>query len=320
MKTRRNFLSQSAGATALGALGGAVTEAQAAIPICDTHQHLWDLTKFKLPWTGSVPALNKSFVTKDYLEATRGLGVTKTIYMEVDVEAAQQVAEAEYVTGLCKERGNPMHAAVIAGRPASSDLRAYLDRFKNNPFIKGVRQVIHVPSTPAGYCLQPDFIKGVRLLGERGLSFDICIRSAELKDAAKLVDASPDTRFILDHCGNPMVKNHDRGQSDEHKRWADDLHAVAQRKHVVCKVSGILDKANPGWTVDDLGPIVLHVLRSFGPNRVMFGGDWPVVTLGGTFQSWVDAVRWIVRDASLAEQRKLFHDNAVGFYGLKEKK
>jgi predicted TIM-barrel fold metal-dependent hydrolase len=143
------------------------------------------------------------------------------------------------------------------------------------------------------------------------MSFDICVRPEELLDAAKLIDACRETHFILDHCGNANVQTKDRSQ------WERDIAAVAQRKQVICKISGIVASAKPGvWTADDLAPIVNYSLDVFGPDRVMFGGDWPVCTLAATYKQWVEALKTIVHDRSEQDQRKLFHDNAVRFYGL----
>ena len=204
-----------------------------------------------------------------------------------------------------------MVAAVVSGRPASDGFAKYIEPFKNSACIKGIRQVLHVPSTPAGYCLDKKFIQGIRLLGEHNLSFDLCMRPGELLDAAKLIDACPDTRFILDHCGNGDVQSKDRS------RWEKDIAAVAKRKSVVCKVSGIVVNATPErWTADDLAPIVKHTLEVFGPDRVMFGGDWPVCTKTATFKQWFQALASIVSGRGAEEQRKLFHDNAVRVYGL----
>ena len=140
-------------------------DARAALPIVDTHEHLWDLTKFNLAWAKDDKILGRSFVTKDYLAATDGLNLVKSVYMEVDVDPSQQVQEAEYVIELCRRKDNPMVAAVISGRPASAEFEAYITKFKDSPFIKGVRQVLHGPSTPAGFCLDRQFVKSVQLLG-----------------------------------------------------------------------------------------------------------------------------------------------------------
>jgi len=282
------------------------------MPIVDTHQHLWDLQRFKLPWIQKDSPLARNFVMQDYLTAVNGLSVVKTVYMEVDVDPAQQVAEANYVTDICRQDKTPMKAAVVSGRPSSAEFAKYLDRFKDNTYIKGIRQVLHGQGTPAGYSLEPAFVRGIRLLGERRLSFDLCLRSTDLRDGIKLTEACPDTRFILDHCGNANVQAKDRAQ------WQRDMTQFGKCKNVVCKVSGIVASARPGkWSADDLAPIVNHTIEAFGWDRVMFGGDWPVCTLASTFRQWVEALKSIVRNRPEADQRKLFHDNAVRFYGLK---
>lgn len=334
---RRQFVQHSAAAAASVAIATTVNDEDAAadepptaaaLPIVDTHQHLWDLAKFKLPWVGSAPDLNHSFVTKDYLETARGLNVVKAIYMEVDVDPSQQVAEAEHLIEICQKKENLTVAAVISGRPAAESFRPYITRFKGSPIIKGVRQVLHVPETKPGTCLDKNYVQGVRLLGELGMSFDLCMRPTELTDAAKLADQCPGTRFILDHCGNADPKaflsskrRDEVGPIDapSHKPdpWRRDLAVLAKRKNIVCKISGIVARAPKGkWIADDLAPPIIHCLAEFGPDRVMFGSDWPVCTLAATYRQWVEALRQIIATRPPAEQSKLLHDNAVKFYGL----
>ena len=200
--------------------------------------------------------------------------------MEVDVEPSQQRAEADYVLDLIRRGGSPLAGAVISGRPGTDGFATYLARYQDQPAIKGLRRVLHGADTPPGHCLGSRFIDGIRLLGKLGLSFDLCMRPAELGDAARLIDACPDTAFILDHCGNASVRAADLSQ------WKVDIGQIARRKNVVCKVSGIVASAAPGpWKVDDLAPIVNHVLDAFGPDRVVFGGDWPVCTLSATYSA-----------------------------------
>ena len=240
---RRQFLHAGLAVAGSAALAAADTK-KADLPIVDTHQHLWDLKQFKLPWIKDDSPLAKNFVLDDYRKATEGLNVVKTVYMEVDVDPAQQDAEADFVIGLCKDFDKTkMAGAVISGRPASDGFKKYVSRFKGSKQIKGLRQVLHGDGTKAGYCLEPAFVKGIRLLGDLGLSFDLCIRPGELADAAKLIDECPGTRFILDHCGNANVQAKDR------TAWKKGMAAVAKRKNVVCKVSGIVASAKPGaWT------------------------------------------------------------------------
>ncbi|MBB6052756.1 amidohydrolase family protein [Armatimonas rosea] len=286
------------------------------LPIIDTHQHLWDFTKFQPPWLKTEPKLNHSMTLKDYAKATAGLNVVKTVYMEVDVAPKQQVAEAKYVAGLSASRKTVMAAGVVSCRPALPGFAAYakmLAKSPYHPYIKGLRQVLQVPDAPRGLCLQPTYVKNIQLLGELGLSFDICIRPTELSDAAKLVDKCPKTRFILDHCGNGMAANPNQAQ------WERDIKELAKRPNIVCKVSGIVKTVKPGMNaVEALTPVIVPTLDAFGPDRVMFGGDWPVCNIATTFRGWVETLREIVKDRPEDEQRKLFHDNAEAFYGLKK--
>jgi len=285
----------------------------AAEPMVDTHQHLWDLTRFSLPWTKGNELLARDFVMSDYLQATTGLGVEQTVYMEVDVDPAQQEAEARYVIELCQRDDNPMTAAVISGRPADDSFRAYVNGLKASPYIKGLRQVLHGPTTPPSYFLDAKFVRGIQYLGECGWSYDLCLRSEDLLAADKLVADCPHTRFIVDHCGNMSVTETDPAAR---QRWMEGMRHLADHDHVVCKVSGIVASAAEKWTAADLAPNINFTLDTFGPDRVMFGGDWPVCTTRASFRQWVEALREITAERSADERRKLFHDNAVRFYGL----
>ncbi len=312
---RREFLQRSLAAGVgwtAGAAADAKPEENQPIPIVDTHVHLWDLTRFRLPWIMKGSPLNRSYVMKDYLTATQGLNVVRGVYMEVDVEVKQQKEEGDYVLDICRRGDTPLAAAVISGRPADEGFRKYLESFKGNRFLKGVRQVLHVPSTPAGTCTRPEFVRGIRVLEEMGLSYDLCMRPQDLGDAIRLVELCPKMRFILDHCGNgPTGARADRTQ------WQRDMDRLGRRENVMCKISGIVANARENWTEDDLAPVINHSLQAFGPDRVMFAGDWPVCTLRATYRRWVEALKTIVRERPMTEQRKLFHDNAVRFYGLR---
>ena len=325
---RRFLLSTAAGALAVAAPGSqaraespALPESPVAanpIPIVDTHQHLWDLDKFNLPWCKDNATLNRSFVTSHYLKATQGLNVVKTVYMEVDVTPTQQVQEAEYVLDLCRTRGNPMVGAVISGRPGSEAFAEYIGKFKGSEFIKGVRQVLHGDGDPKGFCLGAQFVKSVQLLGELGMCFDLCMRPDELGDADKLVAQCPKTRFVVDHCGNLDVNE---GNTPRRRAWEDGLKALAQRPNTVCKISGIIATAKPGWTVDQVQRNFQFAMETFGPDRRMFAGDWPVCTLGASLAEWINALKKMTANMGMSatDQKKLFHDNAVKFYGLKDK-
>lgn len=284
---------------------------RASTPIIDTHQHLWDFSMFRPPWLEGEPSLDVSTTMADYLKATAGLNVRRTVYMEVDVAPEDQLREAEWVESVCASQATPMAAAVVSCRPGSPDFVAYARRVSAMPHVRGFRQVLHSTGTPRGTCLQPDYLRDIRLMASLGMMFDICIRPTELLDAAALADACPEAQFILDHCGNGAARNPDQEQ------WSRDIADLARRPNVVCKISGIIRTVKPVWDpVTELKPIVLHCLHSFGMDRVMFGGDWPVCNLGSSFAGWVACLQEIVRDLSAREQRQLFHDNAESLYRL----
>jgi len=320
--SRRRFLASSAG---LGAAVAAMQSARAAqepavrespLPVVDTHQHLWDLTRLQLPWLNDPKArhLQRSFLVTDYDAATAGINIVKTVYMEVNCDPSQHEAEADYVINLCKRPTGKMRGAVIGGSLQSPQFGDYIKKFATNPHIKGVRMVLHDADRPKGMCLERQFVQNVRLLGELGMCFDLCMRPAELLDGVRLVEKCPRTRFIVDHCGNRNVQSTDE---TSRRAWEKGIKAAAAQENVVCKISGIVATARPTiWQPSDLAPAIDFCLDAFGPDRVLFGGDWPVCTLTATYGQWFDALQQIVRDRSLEFRRKLFHDNAVRFYKL----
>ena len=332
---RREFLRSSAVALALSnsamgtrwVPGSTLTAAprqevpvnQNALPICDTHQHLWDLSKFKLPWLmgANVQKLNRSFLMSDYLKRIGAHKVVKTIYMEVNVDPAQQAAEAEYVLDLCGRSDNPMVGAIIGGSPQSEEFAKYMAPFATNPRVNGVRTVLHDPDRPKGMCLRPKFVENIKRLGEMGKSFDLCMRPAEISDGAKLGELCPQTTLVIDHCGNMPVQTDDRSLRDE---WQRGMKAAAARPNTFCKISGIIITAKPGsWKPSDLEPNISYCLETFGIDRCFFGGDWPVCTLTAPLSDWISALKEIVKTKPLDQQLKLFHDNAVRVYKVKEK-
>ena len=322
---RRNFLQNATASVAASNLASC-SSLDAGPPdalIIDTHQHLWDLEKQNLPWLKGAPAvLRHTYYTAEYAKAFAGLNV-KSIYMEADVAPADHEKEADAIVSLCREGKSSTIAATIGGRPASPQFESYIAKYKATGYVKGVRQVMHGDSTPKGFCLQPDFVRGIRALGKHRLNFELTMRPGELLDGAKLTEQCPDTRFVLDHCGNgdpkwlsPRLapKGPRKDLSDQWKRGID---ACAARPNVVCKISGIVAFVPPGkWRSEDLAPVVNHCLDAFGPDRVFFGGDWPVCLLGSPVRGWVDALKQIVASRPISDRRKLWSKNAIRFYGL----
>lgn len=324
---RRQFLQQVSAASLAAAWASSATSGFAAEPnpplIVDCHQHLWDLSKFRLPWLEGAPKiLNQTYHIPEYKTATAGLTM-RSIYMEVHVDPKQLDAEADHVIDLSRSGTAPTIAAVIGSRPESPGFIKYAERFKGSPVVKGVRRVLHEDDTPPGFCLSEQFVKSVQRLGELGLSFDLCLRPTDLADGLALSEKCPDTRFILDHCGNCDLKAFrpklDTGKPAAHT--ADDfkkiIERLAKRPNMICKISGIIAQLPAGGDADDLAPVINACLDAFGPDRVIFGSDWPVCLLGRPLLTWVDFLKQIIATRPAADQAKLWSGNATKFYGLK---
>jgi predicted TIM-barrel fold metal-dependent hydrolase len=307
MMDRRIFLAATAGVVASPLLGAE----DDLLPVVDTHVHLWDLKRLKLPWIKEGDTLlGHDFLIADYNAATKDQNVVKAVYLEVDVAPDQKTREAEAVIEYCRRADTPVTGAVIGGVVADEGFPKYLDQFRNKHAIKGVRQVLH-GDLPKGTCLTKEFQRGLAALAERDMHFELCMRVAELPDAAACIKALPDLRFVLDHCGNPNPAATDL------TTWKRDLAALAKLPNVVGKVSGFLANAPEGkWKPEQVAPIVNHMWESFGPDRVMFGGDWPVVLKATPLAGWLGALRAVIKDRPREQQRKLLHDNAIRFYRL----
>lgn len=290
--------------------------------VLDTHQHLWDLEKVKLPWLESAPdVLRKKYWLDEYREASKGYQV-ETLYMEVDVAEEQLDQEAEIISELGRDKKNRMLGAILGSRPASEGFEKYVDRQLDRGVVKGFRQVLHGGGTPAGFCLSPEFVRGMKILGERNLSFDLCMRPKELRDGYQLAKQCPGTRFVVDHCGNADPKafgrlaNEKLNPAHDANDWRVAMKQLASLPNVICKISGIVASAPEGWTDEDLAPIVNHCLDSFGPDRVVFGGDWPVCLLGAPLLNWMDALTKIVSVRPQKEQDQLWYENAAKFFSV----
>ena len=274
----------------------------------DSHVHLWDPRRFRMPWLDDIDALRRPFGMDTFVQHTRGLPLEQLVYVQVDTTPAYGWLEARWAV----EQDPPL-AGVVAWAPIDDGpiVASYLTALKElGPRIKGVRRLLQSEPDP-DLLVAPDLLRGLRLLTEYDLSFDICIRHQQLARAIDMVRACPETQFILDHLGKPDVR------AGLLHPWRDQLAELAQLSNVVCKVSGVVTEADhERWTVADLEPYVAHTLQVFGEDRVLFGGDWPVVTLAAEYSRWVATLQQLTSALSPAAKRKLWADNARRVYRL----
>ena len=280
--------------------------------LIDTHLHLWDLDAFPYSWTAGIPALNRSFGLADYRAQNRGpssdLAVAQAIFMECDVDEPHALAEARHVQTLADT--DPFIAGIVAScRPEHDGFADHLRALLELPKLRGVRRILH--TSPDELSQTDLFAANVNQLAEHGLTFDLCVLAKQLPVARALATRCPDVTFILDHCGVPDVK----GQALD--PWRDDLARLAELPNVNCKISGIVAYAdNANWTVADLQPFVAHVIATFGWERIVWGGDWPVCTLSTPLSGWLDATAELTLNATPDQRAALFHHNATRLYRL----
>ena len=277
--------------------------------IVDTHQHLWDLDLFRYAWLQQLPGLNRSFRMNDYLAATNGLAIEKSVHLEADVDEPFMLDETMHLLRLADCADNPLEGVVACGRPESKEFKTYVEKIAGHPKLRGVRRVLHTRPDDLGQ--SETFIENVCSLSGYGLSFDICVLARQLPIAIRLVSQCPDVTFILDHCGVPQVRDKILNP------WRSLIREIAKFPNVFCKISGLIAYADPNnWTAEDLRPYVDHAIECFGWDRVMFGSDWPVCTVSASYRQWVDVLLSLTRSAGAANQKKLFHDNAILVYRL----
>ncbi len=281
------------------------------VPIIDAHVHLWNPNQFRMPWLDATPLLNQPYGLAEYAAHSDGVAVAAMVYVQVEVTPAYGLLEAQWAVQ--RARDDSRLQAIVAWAPLEDGERArtYLDALVGvSPLIKGVRRLIQTEDDPH-FCLEPDFVAGVQLLAEYGLTFDLGISHLQLPAAAELARRCPQINFMLDHLAMPPIKD---GQLDP---WRADLRRLAHLPNVQCKISGLATAADRArGTAADLAPYVEHALDVFGPSRVVFGSDWPVVLLATPYRRWVATLDELTADLPYELRTQLWADNARRFYRL----
>lgn len=286
-----------------------------AMELIDSHIHLLHPEGFSYAWCAGSPVLSRAFRMEDYRAAAAavpaGMRVRSAVFIEADVPAGQQEAEAEYFGRMARESRGPFRlAAVIAAAwPESEAFSAHLEHYARDSRVRGVRRVLH--TMPDGLVETPRFADNLRRLAGHQMTFDLCLRPHLLPAVTRLVAKCPETMFVLDHCGVPDIAS---GRLDP---WREDLRNLAVLPNVVCKFSGlasVCDAARP-MTLQ-VRPYFEHCLECFGPARMMWGSDWPLCNLTFDLAAWVRTTAELLGGLSEPEQAAIAVDTARRIYRL----
>jgi L-fuconolactonase len=272
----------------------------------DSHQHFWHYTPREYGWINEqMSVIRRDFLPGDLRTEMLAAGVSGA----VSVQASQTLEETRWLLQLAAD--NDFIKGVVGWAPLiDSNVHEILTELKANPKLVGVRHVLH-DEPDDFYMLRDDFNRGIGKLKTFGLPYDILIFERHLPQTIEFVDRHEGQVFIVDHLAKPRVK------AGEISPWRENLHELARRRNVYCKLSGLATEADyRDWTADQLKPYIDTVLDAFGPARMMFGSDWPVCLLAAGYKQWVDLVTNAVGSLSAPEQERIWAGTAVEAYRL----
>lgn len=272
----------------------------------DSHHHLWRYSEGDYPWmTESMRVIRRDFSIDDLASSAKGWDLLGT----VAVQARQTVKETDWLLDIAES--SQLIRGVVGWIPLiAPDVEQWLDKWKKRKKLKGIRHVLH-DEEDGDYMLRPDFNSGIRLLRKYQLIYDLLIFERHLPQTIEFVDHHPDQMFVLDHIAKPRIRD------GAFEPWKSNILRLSKRQNVYCKLSGMVTEAEwSTWSEEQLKPYFEHVLAAFGPSRMMFGSDWPVLTVAASYARWMETVDQWLEKLSDTEASAIRHDNAVRVYQL----
>lgn len=272
----------------------------------DSHQHFWDLTAVDYFWMPQGhPVLSRNYAPTDLWP------IYERNFFDgsVVVQAAHHDAEADFLFALAAAEKR------ILGVVAWADLQSpglgrRLDHLQRQPKFCGIRHIVH-DEADVNWLLRPAVIEGLRELARRGIPYDLLLKPPHLPVAVRMMDQVPSLRCVIDHIAKPHIAK------GEIEPWLSGIAMLAQIPTMHVKLSGMITEAAvPGWKSADLAPYVQHVLQLFGPHRAMFGSDWPVCLLAGSWKEVLAAFTQAVGPVPQGDRNELLGDTAERFYAL----
>jgi L-fucono-1,5-lactonase len=276
--------------------------------IVDSHQHFWQVGRFDYPWmTPEVDVLCRDYLPPVLAPILNRDRIEKTIL----VQASNSLEETRWLLELAGQ--NSFIAGVVGWVDLTADRIAdQLDDFVQDPNLKGVRHLVE--SEPLDdWLMQPAVQANLRELAVRGLTYDLLVHTRHLKYASMVADSCPDLHLVVDHMAKPPIA---RGEMDE---WSRAIRELASRPNVWCKLSGLITEAGwASWQVEDLKPYVDFALEVFGPQRMMFGSDWPVCLLAGSYDQVLETCQELLAEVDEQDRSRIYSENAIDFYRIEQ--
>ena len=278
----------------------------------DTHVHLIYPSKLDYPWLSEVPTLNKSYTYEEYELTANRLGIDTCFHMEVDVRKEDIKNETAMLESLSNRSGSKIKGIISACRPEQQDFKKFLNWATEKTLIKGFRRVLHVVSDDISQSLL--FRENIKLLSNSDLTFDLCARADQLPIVEELIDACPNVKFILDHCGVPDIKN------DIFSPWAAAMKSISKRPNLIAKISGVIAYGDTeSWKLTDIKPYFDHTVDVFGTDRIIWGSDSPVCQLGGGLSTWIGLTHTLTAEWSKFERQSFYKGNAYKLWNMQDR-
>ena len=272
----------------------------------DAHQHFWKYDPVRDSWiTYEMPVIRKDF----FPEHLQPILQENNFDGCVAVQADQSETETNFLLDLAAK--NDFIKGVVGWVDLrSKNIEERLGHYKQFNKLKGFRHILQGEKDRA-FMLQPEFTRGIKALQQFNFAYDILIFPDQLQYTKKFAAMFPQQRFVIDHLGKPPVKEKKIGE------WKKDIEAIAEYQNVSCKISGLVTEADSrNWNKNDLMPYIDVVVNAFGTDRIMFGSDWPVCLLAGSYEKILDIVKDYFSSFSKEDQDKFFGGNAINFYNL----
>lgn len=271
----------------------------------DAHQHFWSLPRGDYGWlTPESGSIYRDFGPGDLAPLLDEARIDRTVL----VQAAPTEGETRYLLDIAA--ATPWVGAVVGWvNLAARNAPDRLAILAANPLLRGLRPMLQDLPDPA-WILAGALRPALSAMAELGLRFDALVKPQHLRPLLKFVDRNPDLAVVIDHGAKPALRS---GMLDA---WAREIREIARNTAVCCKLSGLATEAKPDWGTDDLRYCISHLLDCFGPDRLMWGSDWPVVELAGGYRRWHEAAHACLSTISTSERERIFGGNAARFYGF----